>query len=129
MPTVTAAKTQSISQSDDPKQAILSAVGDLSKEIVLWDLVLIGTYIRPERTRGGIIKPMEVVKEDEFQGKSGLVLKLGEGVDNIFGLEEGKDWVAYSIKDGMACHVNGTACRLVPYERIRMKLSSPEMVF
>lgn len=128
MPVATAAKTQAISQAKDPKQAIFDAVGDISNEEVLWDLVLIGIYIAPERTSGGIIKPIEVIKEDEFQGKAGLILKFGNGVDNVNGLKEG-DWVAISIKDGLPVQVNQTACRLVPYDRIRLKLSDPKVVF
>lgn len=128
MSVATAAKTQAISQAKDPKQAIIDAVGDLTNEVVLWDLVLIGIYIQPEKTAGGIIRPLDVVREDEFQGKAGVILKFGEGVDNIWGLKEG-DWVASSIKDGLPCHINGTSCRLVPYERIRLKLSDPSVVF
>ncbi len=128
MPASTAAKTQAISQAKDPKQAIIDAVGDLTNEVVLWDLVLIGIYIQPEKTSGGIIRPLDVVREDEFQGKAGVILKFGEGVDNIWGLKEG-DWIASSVKDGLACHINGTSCRLVPYERIRLKLSDPSVVF
>jgi len=126
VPVVTAQKTQEISQAKDPKQAIISAVGDISKEIVLWDLVLVGTFIRPERTMGGIIRPMENVQEDVYQSKVGLVLKKGPdaGPDVEIG-----EWVVYSIKDGWAITLNGCACRLVPYDRIRMVLTSPEVVF
>jgi co-chaperonin GroES (HSP10) len=127
MSLVSASKIQSISQAKDPKQAILEAVGDLSKEIVLWDLVLIGTYVRPEKTSGGIIRPLDNVQEDVYQSKTGVVLKLGIDVEEpVYGLG---DWVVYSIKDGWAVTVNGTPCRLVPYDRIRMKISDPGVVF
>jgi co-chaperonin GroES (HSP10) len=127
MSLVTASKIQSISQAKDPKQAIIDAAGDLSKESVLWDLVLIGTYIRPEKTLGGIIRPKENVEEDAYQSKTGVVLKFGEEiVDPIYNVG---DWVVYSIKDGWAITVNGTPCRLVPYDRVRMKLSDPSVVF
>lgn len=126
MPLVSAAKTQEISQAADPKQAILAAVGDISKEMVLWDLILVGTFIRPEKTTGGIIRPMENVQEDIYQSKVGLVLKKGpeSGEDVRLG-----DWIVYSIKDGWAITLNGCACRLVPYDRVRMVLSSPDVVF
>ena len=127
MSLVSASKIQTISQAKDPKQAILEAVGDLSKEIVLWDLVLIGTYVRPEKTLGGIIRPLDNVQEDVYQSKTGVVLKLGiDVVDPVYDLG---DWVVYSIKDGWAVTVNGTPCRLVPYDRIRMKISDPGVVF
>lgn len=127
MSLVTASKIQAISQSKDPKGAILDAVGDLSKEEVLWDLVLVGTYIRNERTSGGIIRPVENVQEDAYQSKTGLVLKFGIDVQEP--VYDVGDWVVYSIKDGWAVTVNGTPCRLVPYDRIRMKLSDPSVVF
>jgi len=127
MALITAPKIQAISQSKDPKQAIMDAVGDLSKEVVFWDLVLIGTYIRPEKTAGGIIRPRENVEEDAYQSKTGVVLKFGEDVqDPVYNVG---DWVVYSIKDGWAITVNGTPCRLVPYDRVRMKLSDPSVVF
>ena len=118
-------KIQEVSQSKDPKTAIVSAVGDISKEEVLYDLVLVGIYIRPEKTTGGIIRPMDNIKEDEYQGKVGLVLKCGPDVN---GFQEG-DWVVYSIKDGWSVSVNSYPCRLVPHDRFRMLISSPEIVF
>src|SRR6266702_1858028 len=77
MPVHSASKIEQISQASDPKAAIIKAAGDLSGATVAGDLVLVGTYIRNERTAGGIIRPVDVVKEDEYQGKAGLVLKTG----------------------------------------------------
>lgn len=135
MPMAATSKIQVLSQAADPKAALLKAAGDISKEHVMYDLVLVGTYIRNERTSGGIIRPLDNVKEDEYQGKVGLVLKMGplagsEGAPG-FNDEQVKvgDWIVYSIKDGWAITVNGTPCRLVPYERIRMKISDPTVVF
>lgn len=136
MPVATAGKILQISQSDDPKQGILKAVGDLSGIEVLGDLVLVGTYIRPEKTAGGIIRPDRNVDEDEFQGKVGLVLKKGPLAfgdweeDHYQGrAAEIGSWVMYAIKDGVALQLNKVPCRLVPYARLRMKLNSPEVVF
>ncbi len=127
MPIVGASKIAELSQAKNPKIALLTAVGDLSKEEVLWDLVLIGTYIRPEKTSGGVFRPIDNIKEDEYQGKTGLVLKLGNDIaDPVVNVG---DWVVYSIKDGWAATVNGVPCRLVPHDRIRMKVTNPDMVF
>jgi len=128
MALVSAAKIQDIARSQDAKTAILKAVGDISKQEVFWDLVLVGTYFRPEKTAGGIIRPHENVREDEFQSKVGLVLKMGPGCpeDPQIALS---DWVVYSIKDGWQITLNGTPCRLIPYERIRMKITDPTLVF
>jgi hypothetical protein len=136
MPVLSASKIEQISQASDPRAAIIKAAGDLSKEKVAADLVLVGTYIRNERTAGGIIRPVDVVKEDEYQGKVGLVLKTGpiayaEWEDGEFRGENARlhSWVVYAIKDGWPVQINGTPCRFVPYDKIRMVVSDPAMVF
>lgn len=131
MPAVGANKIEMISQAKNPKLAIIAAAGDLSKAEVFEDLVLVGTYFRPEKTAGGIIRPLDNVKEDEFQGKVGLVLKAGplaQDEDGTTKAEHGT-WVVYNTKDAWQITINGCACRLVPYPRIRMRVSDPNVVF
>lgn len=115
-----------LAQAENPRLAILSKAGDLSKEDVFADLVLVGIYFRPEKTKGGIYRPTDNIKEDQFQSKVGLILKMGPdcGEDVKTG-----DWIVYSVGDGWALSVNGCPCRLVPYERIRMRVSDPIKVF
>lgn len=136
LPVANATTIEQISRAADPKKAIIQAVGDLSGCKISADLVLVGTYIRSEKTAGGIYRPNEVLKEDEYQGKVGLVLYKGplaygdwEADD-----ERGKQaalhtWVVYAIKDGWPVQINGTACRFVPYDKIRMQIPNPAMVF
>lgn len=121
-------KVVTIAQSDNPKLALIKAVGDLTKEEVCWDLVLVATYFRPEKTKGGIIRPKENIQEDAFQGKVGMVLKTGPECGNQPLLAMG-DWVVYSVNDGWSITINETPCRIVPYDRIRMKISDPAKVF
>lgn len=136
MPVISASKIEFISQSKDKKKAIIEAVGDLSSVEVFSDLVLVGTYIEDEMTSGGIIKPKETVQESEFQGKVGLVLKSGPLAygDWEEGEEVGKNakphtWVVFAIKDTWPLQVNKTACRVVPYDKLRMRIDDPAMVF
>ena len=138
MPVVTASQIQALAQAADPKKAILKAVGDLSEQEVFADLVLVGTYIRNERTAGGIIRPIDNVKEDEYQGKVGLVLKVGplaSDYDPTTGINDGGinakigTWVVYAIKDGWPVQINGTPCRFVPYSKLRMRITDPNLVF
>ena len=131
-----ASKIEQISRSDDPKSAIIAAVGDLSGTKVAADLVLLGTYIRNEKTSGGIIRPKETLQEDEYQGKVGLVLKRGpmaygdwESPEFHGEMAELHTWVVYAIKDAWPVQINGTACRFIPYDKIRMQVSNPAMVF
>lgn len=136
MPVVSALKISGISQAKNVRQAIIDSAGDLSRENILGDLVLVGTYIRPEKTEGGIFRPDSNIAEDEYQGKVGLVLKSGplayaDWEDNDHKGENAKpgSWVVYSVKDGWAITINGTPCRLVPYDKLRMKISDPSVVF
>lgn len=129
-------KIEQISQSSDPKAAIIKAVGDLNKQEVFSDLVLVGTYIRNEKTSGGIIRPSEVLKEDEYQGKVGLVLKKGPLAYADWEDDEtrGKSaqlhtWVVFAIKDTWPVQINGAPCRFVPYDKLRMRLTDPSLVF
>lgn len=136
MAVLSASKIEQISQSSDPKAAIIKAVGDLSRQIVFSDLVLVGTYIRNEKTAGGVIRPIETLKEDEYQGKVGLVLQKGPLAyadwedDGARGQSaQLHTWVVFAIKDTWPVQINGTACRFVPYDKLRMRLTDPTLVF
>jgi len=91
----------------DPRGAVLRAVGDISGlEPAPRHLLVVG-YIRPEKTRGGIIRIDKSLAEDRFQGKVGLVLKLGplcfqdDRVNLFDGFKaEVGDWVLYNPSDG-----------------------------
>lgn len=136
MPVLSAPKIEQLSQAQNPKQAIIAAVGDLSKVDVFSDLVLVATFIRSEKTAGGIIRPREVVQEDEFQGKTGLVLKCGplaftdwEDEDRRGLNAKQHTWVVFAIKDGWPVQVNGVACRFIPYDKLRARVADPTLVF
>lgn len=136
MTVLSAKKIPTLAQADDPRRALLEAAGDLDKEDVFGDLVLVGTFIRHEKTEGGIIRPHENVQEDEWQSKVGLVLKKGPLAWSEWEEESDRgsnarlgSWVVFNIKDGWPVQVNGTPCRFIPYERLRMRVSSPDVVF
>lgn len=131
-----AKKIEQISRDTDPKRAIIEAVGDLSGDEVFSDLVLVGTYIRHEKTTAGLILPKEYLQEDEFQGKVGLVLKNGPLAYADWEEEADRGqmarlhtWVVFAIKDTWPTQIDGVACRLVPYEKLRMRLRDPKRVF
>lgn len=131
-----AKKLEVLSQAADPRMAIIKAVGDLDDVEVFFDMVLVGTFIRNEKTAGGIIMTKDHIAEDIWQGKVGLVLKAGPLAFGQWEDEEQKgeaaqigSWIVYAIKDGWGITLNDVPCRLIPYERIRMRITDPKKVF
>lgn len=136
MAVVTAKKTTQISLASDPKQAILDAVGDLSTIDIFHNQILVGIYVRPEKTSGGIIRPQGNVEEDEYQGKVGLVVKKGPSafLDNDDDDFQGQnvevgDWVVFRVGDGWQVNIRDTACRILTDRTIRMRIKNPGDIF
>lgn len=136
MALVQAKNIEKISRASDPKRAIFDSVGDLSGIDILFNHILIGIYFRPERTAGGIIRPVDNIREDQFQGKCGLVLKKGplafrdDEVNKFMGQNvEIGDWIVFRISDGWSVTVNETPCRMLEDANIRMKINNPLVVF
>lgn len=128
-----APKITEIAQAGDPKAAILKAVGDLRHYEVLSDLVLVGTFIRNEKIRGLIRLD---VAEDEHQGKVGLVLKTGAYAYGDWEPEARRGdnavpgtWVVFQGKDAWPLQINGAPVRLVPYQRLRMRVADPYKIY
>lgn len=136
MPVIAAQKNLQISRAPDTKEAILAAIGDLSTEEILFNNILVGIYMRPEKTKTGLFLPQSATDEDSFQCKVGLVLKKGTDAfvsdDNIdFGTQnvDPGDWVVYRVGDGWPLTIRGTACRMITDRAIRMKVKNPEDIF
>jgi co-chaperonin GroES (HSP10) len=136
MPVVSAQKITQLSQAKDPKTAMLEAIGDTSGEELFHNQILVVTYVRPEKTTGGIIRPQTNVGEDEYQGKVGLVVKKGKTAFVSDDEQDFKDqdvdvgdWVVYRVGDGWALTIRGTPCRILTDRTIRMKVKSPEDIF
>ncbi len=132
MPVASAKKLLDIAQSEDPKIGIQTAIGDLERIQVLGDWVLAGTYIQPERRKSGLYLTGDTLKEDEYQGVVGLILQMGPDAEAIASEVKGPqvgDWIVYSIRDSWSQTVNGAPCRLLHYERIRMRISDPKVIY
>lgn len=123
-----------VSTAKDPKKAITDLVGDLSGVEIIGDMVLVGTFFRPEKTSGGIIRPDTNKQEDAWQGKVGLVLKLGP---DAFRQDTGElyeqhakpgEWVVYKVGDGWDVYINSYPCRLLRDVAIRLKVSDPTII-
>ena len=124
-----------ISTALDPKEAIIKFIGDLSTFEVMGDRVLVGIFMRPEKTKGGIIRPDANKEEDVWQGKVGLVLKLGPNAfinpdaGSVYDqCVEAGDWVVFKVGDGWQLEVNKMPCRMIKDTNFIAKVKDPMMV-
>lgn len=133
---------------DPDRQAILDKLGDLSHVRIAQNEFLMAIYIRSEMTPGGIIVTPTYRKEDEFQGKVGLVVKIGDACNFVrvgpngrtYGIEvKLYDWVAVRASDSWQLEVNGDVrelnrdnfvkCRLVYDDMVRMVVDKPGVIW
>jgi co-chaperonin GroES (HSP10) len=135
-------KLREIAQAADPKRALLEAVGELASIEVFHNLVLVATYIEPEKTAGGIIKPDRTLAENRFQGKAALVLQLGplafrdDGGAHFGGVTiKVGDWVMVRPSEGWelfkvdASGSAGTSCRMFEDIHIKARLADPASIY
>ena len=120
----------------DPKEKILEALGDLSNVEVFNTQVLVAVYIRPQKTKSGLYLSDKTIDEDRYQGKVGLLVKMGP---HAFHDESGEwfndtsfrlhDWLVYRPSDGWSITVNGVLCRMLSDTQIKMRIQSPDAVW
>lgn len=126
-----------LSQAANPKVALLTGVGDLSTTEIMGNRVLVAIYIAPEKTKGGIFRATDTVKEDVYQGTVGLVLKLGasafvdESETKTFFHDQKAtvgDWVVLTPGDGRRTQIRGIDCRVVEDTLIQMIVQEPDLI-
>jgi len=120
----------------DPRDEIIKKIGNLDNIEIFNNQLLVGIYIRPEKTKGGIIITDQSRDEDKFQGKVGLVLKKGP---DAFVDESGKwfkgmdvevgDWIVLRPSDGWALNIHGVECRLIEDTLVRIRIPEPDNVW
>lgn len=126
----------------DPKKEIMKKVrGQLADIDLYGNAILVATYIRPKLAQHGTLKlhlSDETIKEDEYQGKVGLVLKLGprayqDDENYQFHGQSVKvgDWVVYRPADGWALEITrgNVKCRMLVESSIRMRIPSPDAIW
>lgn len=120
----------------DPKEAMLAAIGDISAIDIMHNQVLVGVYLRPEKTRSGIFLPDQLRAEDRYQGKVGLVLAKGPlaFVDDATNKFHGQNvevggWVFFRASDGFSVMINGVLCRLLEEVHVKGKVPAPDVIF
>jgi co-chaperonin GroES (HSP10) len=120
----------------EPKQKLLDDIGDVSAFEIFNNQILIAIYVRPQKTKSGILLPDQMRDEDKIQGKVGLVVKKGPAafVDETsewfkdITVNEG-DWVVIRPSDGWAITVNNVLCRIVDDTAVRGKVDAPDRVW
>ena len=128
----------------DPKQALLDRVGDLNGIDVFGSDMLVAIYKRPEKTKSGLILTDTTRKEDIYQGKVGLVVKMGpfayvDDDGNKFRDINVGDWIVFRPSDGWQVTLNTLQrsiskddtvdCRIVGDGSVRMRVSDPDFIY
>lgn len=116
------------------KAEILARIGDLSEVDVDVNEVLIAIY-EVDQSAGGIIFDGKTKLRESFMEKCGLVLKCGPGVDlndhktNFYGRKiTPGEWRVFMPSDGWPFLLRGVQCRLVPDNRIKMRVTTPDII-
>lgn len=121
----------------DPKQEIMDDVAPFLNDIEpLAAQVLIGIYVRPKKTSGGIYIPDNTQGEDIYQGKVGLVLKLGplafsEDESHKWGgrTPQVGDWVLFRVGDTFPFSLGKRHCRAVEDVNFKFILHKPDIAY
>lgn len=107
------------------------------KFVVLHSDVLVATYVKPRKTAGGILLPEKSIDEDRWQGKVGLVLKLGEDAFKYgaFGAEYNGtvpavgDYITFHTSDTREIGLLGFSCRHVDASLVRTIIPDPSAIY
>jgi co-chaperonin GroES (HSP10) len=130
---------------------LLPIVADID---VMRNRVLVATYHRPEKTTGGIILVDDTLNEEKWQGKTGLVLKVGpvafqfdevleemstnggdaQAAHEVHRLPTVGDWVHFRNSDAWDVAIRvapgiGVHCRIIDDACIVGKITDPAMIW
>jgi len=120
----------------DPKQKLLNDLGDISELEIFNNQILLAVYIRPQRTKSGILLPHETTDEDRYQSKVGLLVKAGnsafeDDTDTWFKDVEinDHDWLIFRPSDGWSITINGVLCRILEDVATKGRVPNPDMAY
>lgn len=123
----------------DPRLVIQEALGDLSWFDLRQNQILVAVYKRPSLTKSGIHLPDQTVDEDRWQGKVGLVMKMGplafvsDAKTTFHATDKLKigDWVVYRASDGWQITLTESKqlCRIFVESDIRAVIPAPDLVW
>ena len=120
----------------DPATEIFAELGDISNVDLYFSSVLVAVYLRPEKTKSGIYYSDKTRDEDRYQGKVGLVVKIGPRafVDDGEAVFHGQtvnvgDWVVYRPSDGWNVTINKRLCRILNDVDIKARVPAPDVIW
>lgn len=120
----------------DPKDDLLKKLGNIKDIEIFHNQLLCAVYIRPEKTKSGIVLPGQHRDEDRFQGKVGLVIKKGpdafvDANDHWFKdlSVNVHDWVVFRPSDGWSVTINNVLCRILDDVNVRGRVQHPDQVW
>ncbi len=137
---------EAIGKGKDARTVLVDAIGKDNIESFepFHNLILIATYVRSDMTKGGIIIGGDRTRaEDRFQGKIGMVLKVGPTAfkgaksDSFGGVTvKAGDWIMYKASDAHEFFfvdeksaLDGSSCRLVEDTLVMGRVTDPESIF
>lgn len=97
--------------------------------------IIVAIYQRPEKTQSGIILPGQVQKEDVYQGKVGLILKMGPMAFTEDDTHKWPvapkigDWVAFRVGDTWQLTMDKQPCRMIEDVDVRMIVTEPDVLY
>jgi hypothetical protein len=124
-----------MSHDKDPKDTLLDLIGDISEIELFHNQVLLAVYLRPEKTKSGLILTADHLDEDRYQSKVGLLIKRGplafEQDGNWFtGMTfQDHEWLIFRPSDGWSITVNGVLCRIFDDISIKGRAPHPDSVY
>lgn len=134
---------QAAPQEIDPATELFRKVepylGDIP--ILTGDAILMAIYKRPEKTKGGIFLTDKTTDEDIWQGKVGLILKMGPlafkpDAEHDYSYADGTpavtpkvgDWAVFRVGDAWPLVLGDTPCRVATEKAIRMTVARPDII-
>lgn len=121
----------------DPKEQLLSALGDVSHIELMSNQILLAVYIRPEKTKSGLYLSDRYREEDRFQSKIGLLVARGPSA--FSGDDQGEwfggrkfsdgEWILFRPSDGWSVTVNGVSCKIMTDTQVKGVVDNPDRVW
>jgi co-chaperonin GroES (HSP10) len=130
------AKVLEYSDGEDPKKVVGTALGDALDHIqILQNQILLVTAPHKTKSSGGIIFVDKTKEEERYQGKTGLIVALGETAfddDQRWPSNESRpkvgDWVIFRNSDTSECSINGISCRFILDVYVRGTVDAPDVI-